>query len=90
MIDKTTLDVLQKKVSDRDTKVREVSGLDDFLTQTTGICTVRVDGRYTFQIPASVLTSYFTAKKAELQAEIATLDAEAEAAVADLGKKVKP
>lgn len=90
MIDKDKFKRLQDKVADHDKKRYEVSGLEDFLANTSGLCTVRVNGRYTFEVPASLLTDYFSEKKTELEAELASVASDIEAEVAELGKKVKP
>ena len=89
MIDHTKFKEIQDKVSSVEKKNYEISGLADFLKQTSGDCTVRVNGRYTFTIPASLLTDYFSAKKAELEGEITTLEAEIKAEVPSLEKKSK-
>lgn len=90
MIDKELFLRVQGKVSNLDKKNYEISGLEDFLLQTSGICTVRVNGKYTFQVPASLLTDYFSAKKVELEGETAMLEAEIKSEIPELEKKVKP
>lgn len=89
MIDKELFKSVSDKVTDLDKKTYEISGLEDFLAQTSGMCTVRVNGRYTFQVPASLLTDYFSAKKTELEAEVATVTTQIDLEVAELGKKNK-
>ena len=89
MIDNAKFKEIQERVSSVEKKAYEVSGLQDFVTQTSGMCTVRVNGRYTFQVPASLLTDYFSAKKAELEGEISTLETAIKAEIPVLDKKVK-
>lgn len=89
MIDKELFKSVSEKVADLDKKAYEISGLEDFLAQTSGMCTVRVNGKYTFQVPATLLTDYFFAKKTELEGEVATIEAQIKTEIPDLEAKVK-
>lgn len=90
MIDKDKFKLIQEKVTDLEKKAYEVSGLNDFLAQTSGMCTVRVNGQYTFQVPATLLTDYFSTRKTEIEGEMSTLEAEIKAELPELDKKVNP